>query len=82
MNPLPKGRGLQLARNDKAAACGRMTSARQNPSAAACAVSPANATQCTLATSAASNAGKCGWQGATGPGATRCPWLSDPIQGA
>jgi TPR repeat protein len=41
MNPMAKARGLQLARNDKAAAYGCMTSARQGRNPAACASSEA-----------------------------------------
>ena len=41
MNPMAKARGLQLARNDNAAAYGCMTAARQNRSSAACASSDA-----------------------------------------
>jgi hypothetical protein len=37
MNPMAKARGLQLARNDKAAAFGCKTSARQGRTPAACA---------------------------------------------
>src|SRR5215469_5331403 len=41
MNLMAKARGLQLARNDKAAAFGCMTSARQRRTPAACAPSGA-----------------------------------------
>ena len=41
MNPMAKARGLQLARNDKAAASGCMTAARQGRNPAACASSEA-----------------------------------------
>src|SRR5260370_39159771 len=37
MNPLAKARGLQLPRNDKGAASGGLTAARQDRSPAACA---------------------------------------------
>ena len=41
MTPMAKARGLQLARNDKAAASGCMTAARQSRNPAACASSEA-----------------------------------------
>jgi len=41
MNPMAKARGVQLARNDQAAACGGMTSARQRRTPAAWAPSRA-----------------------------------------
>src|SRR5258708_35991331 len=41
MNPMAKARGLQLPRNDKGAASGCMTAARQDRSPAACAPSGA-----------------------------------------
>jgi hypothetical protein len=47
---------LQLARNDKAAASGRLTAARQRRNAAACASSEAYVQHFTLATIPASNA--------------------------
>lgn len=40
--PMGKPRGLQLARNDKAAVSGRLTAARQNRNPAACASSDAS----------------------------------------
>jgi hypothetical protein len=49
MNPTPKGRGLRLARNDKAAASGCMTAARQGRNPAACASSEAYGKHVTLA---------------------------------
>ena len=63
---MAKARGLQLPRNDKGAASGRMTAARQNRNPAACAPSGAwvrnrgvnpsgDAKHCTLATFPASN---------------------------
>ena len=66
MNPMAKARGLQLPRNDKGAASGCMTAARQDRSPAACAPSGAwvrnsgltpsvDAKQFTLATFPASN---------------------------
>jgi hypothetical protein len=41
MNPMAEARGLQLPRNDKGAASGRMTAARQNRNPAAYAPSGA-----------------------------------------
>jgi len=63
-------RGLQLARNDQAAACGLMTQARQDRNPAACAPSGAYVEHFTPATIPASNAamfrvGRCS--------AKRCP---------
>jgi hypothetical protein len=55
--PMTEVRGLQLARNDNAAASGLMTEARQNRSPAAGAPSGAYANHVTLATRSASNAG-------------------------
>jgi glutaredoxin len=62
--PMAEVRGLQLARNDKAAASGLMTEARQDRSPAACAPSGAYVKHFTLATLPASNAGMFGWEGA------------------
>jgi hypothetical protein len=59
-----KSGGLQLAWNDKAAASGLMTQARQDRSPAACAASAAYVKHFTLATLPASNAGMFGWEGA------------------
>jgi hypothetical protein len=56
-------RGLQLAWNDKAAASGLMTKARQDRSPAACAASAAYVKHFTLATLPACNAGMFGWEG-------------------
>src|SRR5215813_12700257 len=64
MNPMAQARGLQLPRNDKGAASGCMTAARQNQSPAACAPSGAYVQHFTLATIPASNARMFGWEGA------------------
>ena len=64
MHPMAQARGLQLARNDKAAACGGMTAARQRRAPAAGAPSGAYVEHCTRATIAAHNAGMFGWEGA------------------
>src|SRR5262249_10405617 len=63
MNPMAQARGLQLPRNDKGAASGCMTAARQNQSPAACAPSGAYVQHFTLATIPASNARMFGWEG-------------------
>jgi hypothetical protein len=74
--PMGKPRGLQLAQNDKAAASGLMTEARQSRSPAANAPSGAYVQHFTLATLPASNARMFGWGGAL------CKPLSPTSRGA
>ncbi len=62
--PMAKARGLQLARNDKAAASGLMTEARQSRNPAACAPSGADVGHFTLATIPARNPQMFSWEGA------------------
>ncbi len=64
MNPMAQARGLQLAWNDEATAGGRMTSARQRRTPAACAPLGAYVQHFTWATISAHNAGMFGWEGA------------------
>src|SRR5215831_14327794 len=73
---MPAGRGLPLARNDKAAASGLRTAARQRRSPAAHAPSGTSVHHVTLATLPASTARMCGWGGA------RCQPLSPTSRGA